>query len=75
LKARWLFVAVPAALILGVLVFESVSGSGHPSLSAILLFWASYPTLTGYLSRALAGYEFPPRWPHMSGWPVGQRQV
>ena len=24
-----------------------LGGSGHPSLSAVLVFWASYPTLAG----------------------------
>jgi len=28
-------------------------------LSAVLVYWALYPTLTGYLSRALLGSDFP----------------
>ena len=36
-----------------------MGGGGHPSLSGVLLFWGLYPTLTGYLSRALLGSEFP----------------
>jgi hypothetical protein len=57
-KALWLLLGVPAALLLVVLTFESIGGTGHPPLSAVLLFWASYPTLAGYLSRSL-GSDFP----------------
>jgi hypothetical protein len=39
-------------------VGESIGGGGHPPLSAVLLLWATYPTLTGYLSRSLFGPEF-----------------
>jgi hypothetical protein len=59
-KALWLFLALLAALLIAVYTFEAIAGGGHPSLSALLLFWASYPTLTGYLSRALLGHDFPP---------------
>ena len=59
-KALWLFLALLAALLIAVYAFESIAGGGHPSLSGLLLFWTSYPTLTGYLSRALLGHDFPP---------------
>jgi hypothetical protein len=34
-------------------------GGGHPPLGAVLVFWTLYPTLTGYLSRAFSGSDFP----------------
>jgi hypothetical protein len=58
-KALWLLLGFPAALVLAVFAFDSIWGGGHPSLSALLLFWGSYPTLAGYLSRALSGSDFP----------------
>jgi hypothetical protein len=57
--ARWLLPGLAAALLLGLLALESIVGGGHPSLSAVLLVWASYPTLAGYLSRSLLGADFP----------------
>ena len=36
-----------------------MGGGGHPPLSALILSWALYPTLTGYLSRSLLGSFFP----------------
>lgn len=38
---------------------SGLGGGGHPSLGGVLLFWASYPTVAGYLSRALEGSDFP----------------
>jgi hypothetical protein len=35
-------------------------GGGHPTLSAVLLFFAIAPTLTCLLSQALLGVDFPP---------------
>ncbi len=58
-KALWFLVGLPAALLLAVFAVDSISGGGHPSLSALLLFWGLYPTLTLFLSRALLGSEFP----------------
>jgi len=58
-KALWLLLGLPAVLLLVVFAFDSIWGGGHPSLSALLLFWGLYPTLTFYLSRALSGSEFP----------------
>jgi len=58
-KALWLFLGLPAALLLVVFAADSIWGGGHPSLSALLLFWGLYPTLTLSLSRALSGSEFP----------------
>jgi len=56
---KWLLIGLPVALLLVVLLLESIGGGGHPSLSAVLLYWASYPTLAGYLSRSLLGSDFP----------------
>ena len=58
-KALWLLLGLPAALLLVVFAVDSIWGGGHPSLSALLLFWGLYPTLTLFLSRALLGSEFP----------------
>jgi hypothetical protein len=58
-KALWLLLGLPAILLLVVIVFDSIWGGGHPSLSAVLLVWGLYPTLTFYLARALFGSEFP----------------
>jgi hypothetical protein len=58
-KALWFLLGLPAALLLVVFAVDSISGGGHPSLSALLLFWGLYPTLTLFLSRALLGSEFP----------------
>ena len=57
-KLPWLLGGVPAVLLLVVFVLDSIAGGGHPSLSAVLLVWGLYPTLTLYLSRALSGSEF-----------------
>jgi hypothetical protein len=57
-KALWFLLGLPAALLLVVFAVDSISGGGHPSLSALLLFWGLYPTLTLFLSRALLGSEF-----------------
>jgi hypothetical protein len=57
-KALWLLLGLPAALLLAALASDLIWGGGHPSLSAVLLFWASYPTLAGYLSRELLGTDF-----------------
>jgi hypothetical protein len=35
-------------------------GTGHPTLSGVLLVLAVVPTLTFLLSRALMGVDFPP---------------
>jgi hypothetical protein len=58
-KALWFLLGLPAALLLVVFAVDSISVGGHPSLSALLLFWGLYPTLTLFLSRALLGSEFP----------------
>lgn len=58
-RTLWLLVGLPVALLLIVLALESIGGGGHPPLSAVLLYWASYPTLAGYLSRSLFGSDFP----------------
>jgi hypothetical protein len=58
-RALWFLLGLPAALLLVVFAVDSISGGGHPSLSALLLFWGLYPTLTLFLSRALLGSEFP----------------
>jgi hypothetical protein len=47
-KPLWLLLGLAAALLLVVFAADAISGGGHPSLSAVLLFWASYPTLSGY---------------------------
>jgi hypothetical protein len=57
-KRLWLFLGLPALFLLVVLALDSIWGGGHPSLSAVVLYWGLYPTLTGYLSRALLGSEF-----------------
>src|SRR5262245_609948 len=59
MKALWLLLGLAAALLLVVFALESIWGGGHPPLSAVLLLWGLYPTLTLYLSRALLGVEFP----------------
>jgi hypothetical protein len=58
-KPLWLLLGLAAALLLVVFAADSIWGGGHPSLSAVLLFWASYPTLSGYVSRELLGSDFP----------------
>lgn len=58
MKALWILSSVLAALLLAVLALDASWGGGHPPLSAVLLFWALYPTLTLYLSRALLGVDF-----------------
>jgi hypothetical protein len=57
-KTLWLLLGLPALFLLVVLALDSIWGGGHPSLSAVVLYWGVYPTLTGYLSRALLGSEF-----------------
>ena len=59
MKALWILLGIPAALLLAAFVFDSIWGGGHPPLSAVLLIWALYPTLTLYVSRALLGVDFP----------------
>ena len=59
-RAHTLVGAALGALLLAVIAFDQIWGGGHPSLTAVLLFWAILPTLTGYLSRALLGLDFPP---------------
>jgi len=44
MKARWLLLGVAAALLLVVFALESIWGGGHPSLSAVLLFWGLWNT-------------------------------
>ena len=51
---------VLGVLLLIVIGADLIWGGGHPSLSAVLLFWALMPTLTTLLSRALLGVDFPP---------------
>jgi hypothetical protein len=51
---------VLGVLLLIVIGADLIWGGGHPSLSAVLLFWALMPTLTALLSRALLGVDFPP---------------
>jgi hypothetical protein len=58
-RAFWLLLGLPAIFLLVVIAFDSIWDGGHPSLSAVLLSWGLYPTLTLYLSRALSGSEFP----------------
>lgn len=57
-KLAWLLGLLPA-LALVVLAADMAWGGGHPPLGAVLVSWALYPTLTGYLSRALIGSTFP----------------
>ena len=58
-KAWWIFPGLAAALLLAAVVADLIWGGGHPSLTSVLLSWASYPTLAGYLSRELWGSDFP----------------
>ncbi len=51
---------VLGAVLLVVIAADMIWGGGHPSLSAVLFFWALAPTLTALLSRALLGIDFPP---------------
>ena len=53
-----LLFGVPPAIAVAMLA-AGLGGSGHPSLSAVLALWASYPTLAGYVSGALEGFDFP----------------
>ena len=53
-----LLFGLPPAIAVAMLA-AGLGGSGHPSLGAVLVFWASYPTLAGYLSRAFEGSDFP----------------
>jgi hypothetical protein len=54
-----LLFGLPAALALVALVAGMAGDGGHPPLGAVLVLWAIYPTLTGYLSRAFLGSDFP----------------
>ena len=54
-----LLFALPPAVALVALAADMVWGGGHPPLGAVLVSWALYPTLTGYLSRAFLGSDFP----------------
>jgi hypothetical protein len=54
-----LFCLPPVLALIALAVDMTWGGGGHPSLGAFLVFWAIYPTLTGYLSRALLGSDFP----------------
>lgn len=51
---------VLGVVLLVVIAADMMWGGGHPTLSAVLLFWALTPTLTAFLSRALLGVDFPP---------------
>lgn len=51
---------VLGVVLLVVIAADMIWGGGHPSLSAVLLFWILAPTLTALLSRALLGIDFPP---------------
>ena len=57
-KLVWLL-GLPLAFALLVLAADTWSG-GHPPLGAVLVQWAIYPTLTGYLSRAFLGSDYFP---------------
>ena len=54
-----LLFGLPAVLALVALAVDMTWGGGHPPLSAVLVSWAIYPTLTGYLSRAFLGSDYP----------------
>ena len=54
-----LFCLVPALALLA-LAADMIWGGGHPPLGAVLVSWAIYPTLTGYLSRAFLRSDDPP---------------
>jgi len=55
-----LLFGLPPAFALVVLAADMTwGGGGHPPLGAVLVSWAIYPTLTGYLSRAFLGSDFP----------------
>jgi hypothetical protein len=54
-----LLFCIPPALALIAMAADMAWGGGHPPLGAVLVLWAIYPTLTGYLSRALLGSDFP----------------
>lgn len=65
-RTIWLLFG-PIALLVVLFVLESIAGGGHPPLSAVLLYWATYPTLAGYLSRSLFGSDFPSTLPLFVG--------
>ena len=54
-----LLFGLPAAFALVALAVDMAVGGGHPPLSAVLVMWAIHPTLTGYLSRAFLGSDYP----------------
>lgn len=54
-----LLFGLPAAFALVALAVDMAAGGGHPPLSAVLVVWAIHPTLTGYLSRAFLGSDYP----------------
>lgn len=58
-KVLTLVFCVPPAVVLIGLAADRVGGGGHPPLGATLAYLAIYPTLTGYLSRAYLGTDFP----------------
>src|SRR4029450_11258285 len=53
-----LLFGLPPAIAVAMLA-AGLGGSGPPPLSALLVLWASYPTLAAYLSRAFEGSDFP----------------
>jgi hypothetical protein len=53
-----LFCLPPAVALIG-LAADTVWGGGHPPLGAALVLFEIYPTLTGYLSRAFLGSDWP----------------
>lgn len=56
-----LLLGLPPALALVALAVDVTwGGGGHPPLGAVLVSWAIYPTLTGYLARVFLGSDFPP---------------
>ena len=54
-----LIFCLPPALALIAVAADMTWGGGHPPLGAVLVFWEIYPTLTGYLSRAFLGSDYP----------------